>query len=166
MLWAWTINEIKGDSVAYFNWITVFEAPYRWASVKGGAHTCFVDTWTINESHLPHKTGLDVMQNHPLRRTLFSQYLISCAGVVYVGLYIAQAMIMYIIMFMLLGYCINSEALSPQQHQCLLCVFCILQRKVPLFWAFSAMSASTHSCHGRCRIEPKEPVPLSYTTRV
>ena len=25
--------------------------------------------WTINEPHLPYKTGLDVMQSHPLRRT-------------------------------------------------------------------------------------------------
>ena len=30
--------EIEGYSVAYFDHITVFEAPYRWTSVKGGAH--------------------------------------------------------------------------------------------------------------------------------
>ena len=30
--------------------------------------------WTINEPHLPYKTGLDVMQSHPLRRARFGQY--------------------------------------------------------------------------------------------
>ena len=30
--------------------------------------------WTINEPHLPYKTGLDVMQSHPLHRTRFGQY--------------------------------------------------------------------------------------------
>ena len=35
--------EIKGYSVVYFDRIAVFEAPYRWTSVNGGAHTCFVD---------------------------------------------------------------------------------------------------------------------------
>ena len=30
--------EIEGYSVAYFDHITVFEVPYRWTSVKGGAH--------------------------------------------------------------------------------------------------------------------------------
>ena len=34
-------------SVAYFDRIAVFEAPYHWTSVKGGAHTCFVDAWRI-----------------------------------------------------------------------------------------------------------------------
>ena len=35
--------EIKGYSVVYFDRIAAFEAPYRWTSVKGGAHTYFVD---------------------------------------------------------------------------------------------------------------------------
>ena len=35
--------EIKGYFVAYFNRIAVFEAMYHRTSVKGGAHTCFVD---------------------------------------------------------------------------------------------------------------------------
>ena len=30
--------------------------------------------WTINEPHLPYKTGLDVMQSHPLRRTRLMHY--------------------------------------------------------------------------------------------
>ena len=34
--------------------------------------------WTINEPHLPYKTGLNVMQSHPLHRTRFSQYQASC----------------------------------------------------------------------------------------
>ena len=42
--------EIKGYSVAYFNRIAMFEVPYRWTSVKGGAHTCFVDVWISNKS--------------------------------------------------------------------------------------------------------------------
>ena len=35
--------EIEGYSIAYFDHIAVFEAPYRWTSVKGGTHTRFVD---------------------------------------------------------------------------------------------------------------------------
>ena len=42
--------EIKGYSVAYFDRITVFEVPFRWTSIKGGAHMCFEDAWTSNES--------------------------------------------------------------------------------------------------------------------
>ena len=36
-------------------------------------HEC-IDTWIINEPHLPHKTALHVMQSHPLRKTRFGQY--------------------------------------------------------------------------------------------
>ena len=32
------------------------------------------NAWTINEPHLPYKTGLDVMQSHPLRRMRFGMY--------------------------------------------------------------------------------------------
>ena len=39
----------------------------------------YMYTWTINEPHLPYKTGLDVMQSHPLCRTRFSQYQASSA---------------------------------------------------------------------------------------
>ena len=35
--------EIEGYSVAYFTCIAVFEAPNHCTSIKGGAHTCFVD---------------------------------------------------------------------------------------------------------------------------
>ena len=42
--------EIEGYSVTYFNRIAAFEVPYRWTSVKGGAHTHFVDAWISNES--------------------------------------------------------------------------------------------------------------------
>ena len=41
---------MEGYSVAYFDRIAVFEAPYRWTSVKGGAHTRFIDAWISNES--------------------------------------------------------------------------------------------------------------------
>ena len=42
--------EIEGCFVAYFDCITVFKVPYRWTSVKGGAHTCFVDAWISSRS--------------------------------------------------------------------------------------------------------------------
>ena len=42
--------EIEGYSVAYFDHVAVFEAPYRWTSVKGGADTRFVVVWISNES--------------------------------------------------------------------------------------------------------------------
>ena len=42
--------EIKGYSVAYFECIAVFEAPYRWNFVKGRAHMCNIDAWISNES--------------------------------------------------------------------------------------------------------------------
>ena len=42
--------EIEGYSVAYFDHIAVFEAPYLWTSVKGGARTCFIDAWISNKS--------------------------------------------------------------------------------------------------------------------
>ena len=42
--------EIKGYSVAYFDHIAVFEAPYRWTSVKGGAYMHFVGLLNIHAS--------------------------------------------------------------------------------------------------------------------
>ena len=42
--------EIKGYSVAYFNHITAFEAPYRWTSVIGGAHIHFIALLDIHAS--------------------------------------------------------------------------------------------------------------------
>ena len=42
--------EIEGYSVAYFDRIVAFGAPYHWISVKGGAHTRFVDSWDIHTS--------------------------------------------------------------------------------------------------------------------
>ena len=35
--------EIEGYSIAYFDHIAAFEAPYRWTSVKDGAHMHFVE---------------------------------------------------------------------------------------------------------------------------
>ena len=40
--------EIEGYSVAYFDHIAAFEVPYCWTSVKGGAHTRFVDSLDIH----------------------------------------------------------------------------------------------------------------------
>ena len=42
--------EIEGYSVVYFDRIAAFEAPYRWTSVKGGAHMRFVDSLDIHGS--------------------------------------------------------------------------------------------------------------------
>ena len=42
--------EIEDYSAVYFDRIAVFEALYRWTSVEGGAHTCFVDVWISNKS--------------------------------------------------------------------------------------------------------------------
>ena len=42
--------EIEDYSVVYFNRIVAFEVPYRWTSVKGGAHTRFIDVWISHES--------------------------------------------------------------------------------------------------------------------
>ena len=41
--------------------------------------------WTMNEPHLPYKTGLDVMQSHPLHRTCFGQYQASSAVLEWLG---------------------------------------------------------------------------------
>ena len=40
--------EIEGYSVAYFNHITAFEAPYRWTSIKGGAHILYIGSLDIH----------------------------------------------------------------------------------------------------------------------
>ena len=42
--------EIKGYSVAYFDRIAAFKAPYRSTSVKGGAHMRSVDLLVIHAS--------------------------------------------------------------------------------------------------------------------
>ena len=42
--------EIEGYSVAYFDRIAAFEAPYRWTSVKGGTHMRFIDLLVIHAS--------------------------------------------------------------------------------------------------------------------
>ena len=42
--------EIEGYSVAYFDRIAAFEAPYCWTSVKGEAHMRFVDSLVIHTS--------------------------------------------------------------------------------------------------------------------
>ena len=43
-------------------------------SVTNTIHDIVPCAWAINEPHLPYKTGLDVMQSYPLRRTRFGQY--------------------------------------------------------------------------------------------
>ena len=39
-------------SVAHFDHISVFEVPYRWTFIKGGAHKCFVDTYNESTKHI------------------------------------------------------------------------------------------------------------------
>ena len=48
-MWQYCV-EIEGYSVVYFDRIAMFEAPYRWTSVKDGGHMCFVDAWISNKS--------------------------------------------------------------------------------------------------------------------
>ena len=43
-MWQYRV-EIEGYSIAYFDCIAVFEAPYRLTSIKGGAHMHFVDIY-------------------------------------------------------------------------------------------------------------------------
>ena len=65
--------EIEDYSVAYFDHIAVFEAPYGWTSVKG---VCFVDAWISNESTkciwAPPLT--EVQQNDALNAAMQSKY--------------------------------------------------------------------------------------------
>ena len=42
--------EIEGYSVAYFDRIAAFGAPYHYTSVKGGAHMHFMDLLDIHAS--------------------------------------------------------------------------------------------------------------------
>ena len=42
--------EIEGYSIAYFNRIAAFKAPYHWTSVKGVTHMRFVDSLVIHAS--------------------------------------------------------------------------------------------------------------------
>ena len=69
--------EIEGYSIAYFDHITVFEALYRWTSVKGGAHMCFVNAWIPNESMkciwAPPLT--EVQQYAALKTAMQSKYM-------------------------------------------------------------------------------------------
>ena len=41
---------MKDDSVVYLDRIVAFKALYRWTSIKGGAHTHFVDSLAIHAS--------------------------------------------------------------------------------------------------------------------
>ena len=51
-LYMWQSHvKIEGYSVAYFDCITVFEVLYRWTSIKGGAHTCFVDLMNLQSTY-------------------------------------------------------------------------------------------------------------------
>ena len=40
--------EIEGYSVMYFDHIATFKVLYRWTSVKGGAHTHFMDSLDVH----------------------------------------------------------------------------------------------------------------------
>ena len=42
--------EIEGYFVAYFDRFAAFKVPYRWTSVKGGAHMRFIDSLDIHAS--------------------------------------------------------------------------------------------------------------------
>ena len=52
-----------GNSVAYFDRIAAFEAPYCWTFVKGGAHMHFVDLLDIHPS-TKHVWALPLTEVH------------------------------------------------------------------------------------------------------
>ena len=75
--------EIKDYSVAYFDCIAAFEVPYCWTSIKGGAHTCFVDAWISNNSTnciwaLPLT---EVHQYGTLNTAMWSKYVMESSSV-------------------------------------------------------------------------------------
>ena len=82
--WEWQFCvEIEDYSVAYFNCIVVFEAPYCWTSIKGGAHTCFVDAWI--SSNKPTKCIwapplTEVQQYGALNAAMWSKYTTEYLG--------------------------------------------------------------------------------------
>ena len=54
------------DTIWFLGWISSGSVGKSiWPSFRGPRF----NEWTINEPHLPHKTGLDVTQSHPLHRT-------------------------------------------------------------------------------------------------
>ena len=55
--------EIKYYSIAYFDCVTAFKAPYLWTSVKGGAQTCCVNAASIDA--ITHRVWAP-----PLRQTV------------------------------------------------------------------------------------------------
>ena len=68
--------EIEGNSVAYFDCIAAFETLYRWTSVKGVAHMCFVDSLDIHAStkHVWAPPLTEVQQYSALNATMQSKY--------------------------------------------------------------------------------------------
>ena len=67
--------EIEYYSVAYFEWITEFDALLHWASAEGGAHTQCVNAWTSDTIGFP--------QIHPPFCNL--SLSTKCRGGLYVG---------------------------------------------------------------------------------
>ena len=63
-------------SVTYFDHIAVFEVPYCWTSVKGGAHMCFVDAWISTESmkHIWAPPLTEVQQYGTSKAAMRSKY--------------------------------------------------------------------------------------------
>ena len=80
------------DDLAHEQRSTMMDFKFHLPLGHSSQHTLRLDigirigyTWTINEPHLPYKTGLDVMQSHPLRRTHFGQYQASSAALGWPG---------------------------------------------------------------------------------
>ena len=87
--WNWDIERIASLTTREYRerWRNrENRVPIRWNSAKKKKNVhADSHAWTINEPHLPYKTGLDVMQSHPLRRTRFGQYQASSAALGWPG---------------------------------------------------------------------------------
>ena len=84
------ICTMQWDGYTYPSCLVLF--PDYFCGRYGNETTILLETyhvythlWTINEPHLPYKTGLDVMQSHPLCRTHFGQYQASSAALGWPG---------------------------------------------------------------------------------
>ena len=96
----------------------------------------FAWVWTINEPHLPYKTGLDVMQSYPLCRTRFGQYQASSAALGWPG-----DGDCYIMHRMQLG---GSKVSRDSSKACTLIIITYLWRIIPL--CFGTMTLHIKLC--------------------
>ena len=80
MRYVHTTNRLSNVSSIESEECVVYSKSAGWCYLNPLLHV-----WTIKEPHLPYKTGLDVTQSHPLRRTRFGQYQASSAALGWPG---------------------------------------------------------------------------------